>query len=72
MSRPPSPLDAEARQRLDEAIASVPAVHDYSPVLWPLVFVTGKLDAESLHLAGNLARTTIKTIIFDKILLPAR
>lgn len=53
MSRQPTPLDGEARQRLDGVIASLPAVHDYNPALWPPVFVTGKLDAESLHLGSQ-------------------
>ena len=47
MSRQPIPLDAEARRKLDEVIARQPVVHDYNPVLWPPVFIAGKLDAES-------------------------
>ena len=46
MSRQPIPLDAEARRKLDEVIARQPVVHDYNPVLWPPVFIAGKLDAE--------------------------
>ena len=47
MSRQPTSLDAEARRKLDEVIARQPVVHDYNPVLWPPVFIAGKLDAES-------------------------
>lgn len=46
MSRQPIPLDAEARRKLDEVIARQPVVHDYNPVLWPPVFIAGKLSAE--------------------------
>ena len=46
MSRQPTPLDAEARRKLDEVIARQPVVHDYNPVLWPPVFIAGKLSAE--------------------------
>ena len=41
-----NPLDAEARRKLDEVIARQPVVHDYNPVLWPPVFIAGKLSAE--------------------------
>lgn len=53
MSRPPNPPDADALRRLNEAIARLPAVHDYSPALWPAVFVTGKVEADSPPLAGQ-------------------
>jgi hypothetical protein len=46
MSRQPTPLDAEARRKLDEVIARQPVVHDYNPVLWPPVFIAGKLSTE--------------------------
>lgn len=53
MSHPPNPPDADALRRLNEAIARLPAVHDYSPALWPAVFVTGKVEADSPPLAGQ-------------------